>query len=490
MIVNNATGFAGGGVALAEIRGTGVLLVNNTIADNASTATNQESFPAGPKVLSTAQIAGVALRTGAGTSTPSLLNNIIWGNRSYTWSITPTDPNLPQTTVLTDAGIWDLGVVGSASHVAVASTRSIVTDNSTLGASCTNCVVRSAAELAFVKPITFSPITDPDQPGVLPETTVMQTALTFDEGGNFINVMFSPLTPWDIAVGPTFGSFRADYHINDGSLAKDAGDPRTATNHVPTTDYDGESRPVSGVDVGADELPIRANLSVTMTDNRTTVTPGTTGVTYVIMVTNSGPTAVTAATLSDALPGAARLTVASWTCAASAGSSCTAGGAGNNTRTGLMNLAINGTATYTLVGNVPAGAPGGDSTSTVTVATPAGVTDPNPANNTASDTDTILAPVASLSTNLLNFGNVATGATATSVVTMTNTGSAPLTITTAVVSGTRFGKAADSCTGASVAPGNSCTVSVTFNPNNGLPRIGALTFTDNAGTQVVALAGI
>jgi uncharacterized repeat protein (TIGR01451 family) len=491
MIVNNASGFAGGGVALAEIRGTGVRLVNNTIADNASTATNQESFPAGPKVLSTAQIAGVALRPGAGTSTPTLLNNIVWGNRSYRWSITPSNPNQPQTTVLTDAGIWDLGVVGNASHTALASIRSIVTEAITAGAAtCTNCSIASASQLAFLKPITFTPATDPDQPGVLPETTVMQTALTFDEGGNFINVIFSPLTPWDITAGPTFGSARANYHIDDGSVAVNAGEDRTAANRVPTTDHDGESRPVTGVDIGADELPIRANLAVTITDNRTTVTPGTTGVTYVIVVTNSGPTAVTGATLSDALPGAARLAVTSWTCAASAGSSCTTGGSGNSTRSGLMNLAINGTVTYTVVGNVPAGAPAGASTNTVTVAPPAGVTDPNPANNTASDTDTILAPAASLSTILLNFGDVATGATATSVVTMSNTGTAPLTITSAVVSGTRFGKGADSCTGVSVAPGNSCTVAVTFNPNNGLPRIGALTFTDNAGTQAVVLTGI
>ncbi len=487
MIVNNATGFAGGGVAFTEIRGAGVRLVNNTIADNASTATNQESFPAGPKVQSNAQIAGVALRAGAGTTVPSILNNIIWGNRSYQWSITPTDPNQPQTTVLTDAGIWDLGVVGNASHTALASTRSIVSDATTTAANCTSCTAATATDLKFVRAINFTPLPDPDQPGVLPETTVMRTALTFDEGGNFINVIFSPLTPWDITEGATFGTLRADYHINDGSVAVNAGDNRSAANRVPATDFDAESRPVSGVDIGADELPIRADLSVTMTDNVTSAARGA-SVTYVIVVTNNGPTAVAAGTLTDSLPGSARLTVTSWTCSASAGSSCTATGTGNTTRSGALNLAVGGTATYTLVGSVPANAPAGASTSTVTVAPPAGVTDPNPVDNTAIDTDTILAPVASLSTNSLAFGDVSVPTTLSVIV--TNTGTAPLSMTSATVIGTGFAKSSDGCSGSTVAVNATCSVAVTFTPaaNNAL-RAGLLTFVDNAGTQAAVLSG-
>lgn len=251
LIVNNAAAYAGGGVAAASATAN-VRLVNNTVADNLSTATNRQSFPAGPKTQSTAQIAGVALING---TSPTLLNNIVFGNRAFTWAITPTDPNLPQTTALTDAGIWDMGVVGNTSHAALPSTNSVLTTGA--GNSTANgAILASTTTVAFVKPINFLAQTDTDQPVVLPETTILQTALTFDEGGNFINVNFSPLTPWDIGT-TTFGTLRADYHLKTTSVAVNAGTNATATNGVPATDYDGEIRPntaANRVDVGADEV--------------------------------------------------------------------------------------------------------------------------------------------------------------------------------------------------------------------------------------------
>jgi large repetitive protein len=251
MIANNAAAYAGGGVAVTEAS-SNVRLVNNTVADNVSTATNGKSFPAGQKVQSTAQIAGIARFNG---TNPTLLNNIIWGNRSFTWSITPTDPNLPQTTVLADAGIWDLGVLGDSSHTALPSTNSVLTAGAGNSATINN-VLSTVAEVAFVRRLDFLPQTDSDQPGVLPETTIMQTALTFDEGGNFINVNFSPLSPWSIVPGPDFGSTpRTDYHIKALSSAVNKGANRTNANRVPGADYDAQVRTTSGVDIGADELP-------------------------------------------------------------------------------------------------------------------------------------------------------------------------------------------------------------------------------------------
>ena len=93
--------------------------------------------------------------------------------------------------------------------------------------------------------------------------------------------------------------------------------------------------------------------------------------------------------MADTLPGGARFSVTSWSCSASAGSSCTATGTGNAARRGSVSLLSGGTATYTLVGNVPSGAPKGASTNTVTVNAPATATDPNTGNNSASDTDTL-----------------------------------------------------------------------------------------------------
>ncbi|HPH13913.1 MAG TPA: hypothetical protein PLC34_08965, partial [Burkholderiaceae bacterium] len=196
MIVNNNAAYAGGGVAVADV-GSNVRLVNNTVADNVSTATNRQSFPSGPKVQSTRQIAGIARVSG---SNPTLLNNIVSGNHAFTWSISaPVPPSVVQTTALADTGVWDTGVVGVTGSTLPATTS-----------------VGTGAAVTFVKPVSVLALTDPDQPVVLPESTVLQTALTFDEGGNFINVIQSPLTPWDLA-DPA--ALRADYHITDASTA-------------------------------------------------------------------------------------------------------------------------------------------------------------------------------------------------------------------------------------------------------------------------------
>jgi hypothetical protein len=184
------------------------------------------------------------------------LNNIIWNNQSFTWRLTPATPTGPETTSLTAAGVRDLGIVGSAT--ALASSNSVLTAGTSL-ANCSSCRSATAAEVAFVKRTSFAPQTDSDQPVVLPETTIMQTALTFDEGGNFINVNFSPLTPWDLA-NPAM--LRADYHLNasalPASVAVNGGANANGTNRVPGSDYDNEVR-AGGVDIGADEanaLPV------------------------------------------------------------------------------------------------------------------------------------------------------------------------------------------------------------------------------------------
>jgi uncharacterized repeat protein (TIGR01451 family) len=66
--------------------------------------------------------------------------------------------------------------------------------------------------------------------------------------------------------------------------------------------------------------------------------------TYTVTITNNGPDAVTNAPVTDTFP--AGVTVNSWTCSASGGSSCTTGGSGSN-RTGSVSLLNGGTATFT-----------------------------------------------------------------------------------------------------------------------------------------------
>src|SRR5205814_4887054 len=74
-------------------------------------------------------------------------------------------------------------------------------------------------------------------------------------------------------------------------------------------------------------------------------------------------------------------------------------------------------------------------------------------------------------------------------VTVTNTGTTPLTVTS-VVANSDFA-ATSNCVGASIQPQSSCTISVTFKPTATGERDGSLTITDNAfnSPQTVTLVG-
>jgi archaellum component FlaF (FlaF/FlaG flagellin family) len=106
------------------------------------------------------------------------------------------------------------------------------------------------------------------------------------------------------------------------------------------------------------------------------------------------------------------------------------------------------------------------------------------------------SPGATLSSTTLDFGSVSVddAQASTKGVTLTNTGSASLVITGISISGdASFTLYSQNCEGATLAPGESCTVTVEFTP----PGIGffhaTLTFTDNASTspqQVVLKATI
>ncbi|MEI8169064.1 MAG: Ig-like domain-containing protein [Rhodoferax sp.] len=225
----------------------------------------------------------------------------------------------------------------------------------------------------------YVPVIVPNNPRSL------QVGATADEGNNYITMRYGPLyvtKPTD-----TTGTSRVpfgNYHIANNSPAKDAG---TTVSGV-TLDIDGDPRVVP-YDIGADEtaaLP-QANLSITKTDGVTFVNPGA-AVTYIIIVTNAGPTAVTGATVTDTMPN--NLTGVTWTCVASASSTCgTASGSGNISE--AVNLLNGGIATYTVHATVSPTATG-SLVNTATVTVPPGISDPTPANNTATDTDVIPPP--------------------------------------------------------------------------------------------------
>jgi uncharacterized repeat protein (TIGR01451 family) len=160
----------------------------------------------------------------------------------------------------------------------------------------------------------------------------------------------------------------------------------SGSKNVTITNPDGQSI----VGTGCINVTVTADLSISKTDGLTTAAPGQV-ITYTIVASNAGPFGVNGATVTDAVPGT--INGVTWTCAGSGGGTCTASGSGNIND--VVNLPVGGTVTYTLRGTISLSATGTLS-NTATVGPPAGVTDPNLANNTATDSDT-LVPQADLS---------------------------------------------------------------------------------------------
>ena len=171
-----------------------------------------------------------------------------------------------------------------------------------------------------------------------------------------------------------------------------------------------------------------ADLQITKTDGKTTAVPGTND-TYTITVTNNGPSTVTAP--------------ASPTCPA--GSPASSGRPRpRQVERGRSQRHRRHVTTVTLRPAAPSASPltarssptaTGSLSNTATVSAPAGVTDPNPGNNSATDTDT-LTPEADLSiTKTDGTTSVVPGTNDTYTITVTNNGPSTvssLTLTDAI----------------------------------------------------------
>ncbi|MFL6282304.1 MAG: beta strand repeat-containing protein [Pyrinomonadaceae bacterium] len=156
------------------------------------------------------------------------------------------------------------------------------------------------------------------------------------------------------------------------------------------------------------------SITVTKTDGVTNTYQGA-SLTYTVVVTNSGTYTVTA-TVADTIP--AGLTGATWTCVASPGSSCAAASGSGNIATSAT-LEAGDTATYTISATVTASS--GTIANTVTANPPAWITDASPANNTATDTDNVIA-AADLSITKTTASTFTVGSNAVYTLTATNSG--------------------------------------------------------------------
>jgi uncharacterized repeat protein (TIGR01451 family) len=198
-----------------------------------------------------------------------------------------------------------------------------------------------------------------------------------DTGGPGYTRLTAGVSPGVIVNSVTFNS--------PTSVTLNVSTSSNGTKDVTLTNPDGQSV----VGTGCIVVNLQADLSITKTDGKATTGAGS-PVTYTITVGNAGPAGVTGASVVDNFP--ASLTGVTWTCTASAGSSCAApSGSGNINQT--VNVLVGGIATFVATGTLNINA-SGTLANTATVSS--GIPDPNPANNSATDTDTII-PAADLS---------------------------------------------------------------------------------------------
>lgn len=282
IIVNNVAGYAGGGISMADA--VKVNVVNNTIANNDTTATTGSAVAEGPNAnTSVSHVAGIAsyvhsqalnfaipsvgaagraLDRYRGFAKPRLANNIIWENRAHYWQIVPsTDPAQPDSFGLVFDGFQDLGVLpaGIGSLTTLASTQN-------------NLITNATTSPAFLAPYHNG---SRGQTVIIPEfTTSIATAAALDEGGNMIDVAYGPLTldGGNTATGgiANDGNVDNNYHIGVGSAAINAGlrlidgvnfnllyTYGTPVVRPLLNDFDGQLRPYlaipSQIDIGADE---------------------------------------------------------------------------------------------------------------------------------------------------------------------------------------------------------------------------------------------
>jgi hypothetical protein len=103
--------------------------------------------------------------------------------------------------------------------------------------------------------------------------------------------------------------------------------------------------------------------------------------------------------------------------------------------------------------------------------------------------------VAAISVNptSINFGYVGVDPSDPETVTVTNSGSAPLDVTTLSISGAAAGDytiSGDTCTGATLAPGATCTFDVTLEVTVAGTRSATITIGSSVGNRTVSLTGV
>jgi uncharacterized repeat protein (TIGR01451 family) len=216
-------------------------------------------------------------------------------------------------------------------------------------------------------------------PGIFPVNKAITRYWRLAASGLTADLTFTYLDPGDLPGTVT----EANLHVyrHDAAFTDLGGTIDTAANTAAVTGV----TTFSDWTLAEPGATAAADLSITKTDGVTTAYPGQT-ISYAIVAGNGGPAAVTGATVTDTMPAA--LTGATWTCVGAGGGTCTASGTGNIAD--IVDLPVGATVTYTVTGIVDQSATGVLSNAAF-IAAPAGVTDPVPGNDSATDTDWLIA---------------------------------------------------------------------------------------------------
>jgi hypothetical protein len=262
MIDNNVAGLAGGGVAIQD--SVRVTIMNNTVAHNDSTATAALAFSPGVTNVTNATPAGIVARTHSTDfamlmaaanvpdadwevfSDPAISESIIEHNRSFFWLNfdDATTPGIETGLFPANCGTapvgCDLADVNAYSvDLAVMDGPFTVADPVLVGELDPQNSLLTGGSPGFINGYFNVGRGNLD----ITEFTTLSTAGAFDEGGNFIQVAYSPLSMFDPLTGEAL-----DYHIAAPSDAIDAG------NSSLTVDFDDDPRLQGGAsDLGADE---------------------------------------------------------------------------------------------------------------------------------------------------------------------------------------------------------------------------------------------
>ncbi len=314
MIVNNVAGLAGGGISVMDT--TNSSIINNTIVSNDSTATAGAAFPASATRTSRPQPAGIssephspALAGVANTrfSNPTLTDNIIFQNRSFYFSADQqtsgtvaaathlypaftTAELAPSTSRYSCPGgatYWDLGLVNDPDPTThqngsqLNPTYSVLSSSNLIGAGQYATTNKVGTTSMLAKQYCNGPRSNPGTPdaGTGPLVPLrqftMQAAATEDEGGNWIDVRYGPLSLSDSSAYSAAGTVLpalGDYHLAAvaSNVAVDQGTATGASNH----DFDGQSRPIgAGYDIGADEVGVAGTAKLVLYAGTATVPP-------------------------------------------------------------------------------------------------------------------------------------------------------------------------------------------------------------------------